>query len=107
MGVPSCRASLNFVFVAAAARATVTAIATITTVAAIVVATALVALPAAHHRARTLLMLIDLDGHVADHVLVDLGLALQLGDHRGRRVEIERDIMGLAVLLDAIGDVAE
>ena len=52
-------------------------------------------------------MLIDLDGHVADHVLVDLRLALQLGDHRGGRVEVEGDIMRLAVLLDAIGDVAE
>ena len=52
-------------------------------------------------------MLIDPDGHVADHVLVDLRLALQLGDDRRRRVEVERDIMRLAVLRDAIGEVAK
>src|SRR6185436_2390756 len=79
------RASLKIVIVAAAAAAVA--------VAAIVVAAALVALAAPHHRARALLVGIDPDGEVADDVLVDLGLPLQFGDDRRRRVEIERDIM--------------
>src|SRR3954462_9729328 len=78
---------LEVVIVAAAAAAVaVAAIATVTaiaTVAALVVAP-LVAVATAHHRRRALLMLIHLDGHVADHVLVDLRLALQLGNHRRR-----------------------
>ena len=52
-------------------------------------------------------MLVHLDGHVADHVLVDLRLALELRDDMGRRLEIERDVMRLAVLGDPIGDVAK
>jgi hypothetical protein len=52
-------------------------------------------------------VLVDLDREVADHVLVDLGLALELGDDRGRRLEIERDIMRLAVLRDPVGELAE
>src|SRR4051812_35209827 len=89
-----------------AARATIAAVATIATIAA-VTAVALAALVAAHHRRRALLMRVDAQGHVADDVLVDLGLALELGDGRGRRFEIEHHIMGLAVLGDPVGERAE
>src|SRR3954451_8566842 len=103
-GRPICHASLKVVIVAAAAAAVAAAIAAI---AAVVVAAALVALAAPHHRARALLVLVDPDRHVADDVLVDLGLALQFGNDRRRRLEIERDIMSLAVLGDPVGDVAQ
>src|SRR3546814_6655090 len=52
-------------------------------------------------------MLIDLDGQVAEDVLVDLRLALQLGDERRGRVDLEHDVMRLAVLLDAVGEAAK
>src|SRR3546814_13869996 len=52
-------------------------------------------------------MRIDLDGQVADDVLVDLRLALQLGDERRGRVDLEHDVMRLAVLLDAVGEAAK
>ena len=72
----------------------------------IAAATAL-AIALAHHDRRTGLVRIDLDGHVANHVFVDLGLALELGDHAGRRVDFEHHIMRLAVLRDAIGQRTE
>src|SRR3954468_10590690 len=74
---------------AVATIAAVTARATIAAVTAVaaIPAVALAALVAAHHRRRTLLMRVDAQGDVADHVLVDLGLALELGDGRCRRVE--------------------
>src|SRR4051812_6345732 len=80
-GRPICHASLKVVIVAAAAAAVAAAIA------AVVVAAALVALAAPHHRARALLVLVDPDRHVADDVLVDLGLALQFGNDRRQRLE--------------------
>src|SRR6185369_2742135 len=52
-------------------------------------------------------MLIDADGEEADDVLVDVRLALELGDGRGRGVEVEGDVMRLAVLGDAIGEGAK
>src|SRR2546430_663056 len=71
-----------------------TAVAALTALA----ATLAVALILAHHYRRAGLMLIDFDGHIADHVLVDLGLALQLGDDRTRGVDLEHHVMRLAVL---------
>jgi hypothetical protein len=50
---------------------------------------------------------VDLERHVADDVLVDLGLALQLRDDRGRGLEVEQHVMRLAVLLDPVGEVAK
>ena len=50
-------------------------------------------------------MLVDADGEEADDVLVDVGLAFQLGDRRGRCIDIESDVVRLAVLGDAIGQV--
>src|SRR5690349_5615924 len=64
-------------------------------------------LAAAHHRGRAALMLVDADGEEADDVLVDVRLALQLGDRGGRRVDVEGDVMRLAVLGDAIGQRTE
>src|SRR4051812_14671625 len=85
-----------------AARAAITAVATITTVAALAVAVA-----APHHRGGAGLVLVDADRHVTDDVLVDLGLALELGDDAGRSFEIEHHVMTLAVLGDAVGEGAQ
>ena len=52
-------------------------------------------------------MLVDADGEEADHVLVDVRLALQLGDRRRRGVEVQRDVMRLAVLGDPVGEAAQ
>ena len=76
--------------------------------AAVTVAAALtVTLAAAHHDRGTSFMLVDLQGHVADDVFVDLGLALELGDDRGRSLEVEQNVVRLAVLGDPIGNVAQ
>src|SRR4051812_22395834 len=90
------------------AAAAITAVGARTTVAAVttITAVAVAALVAAHHRRRAGLVRVDAQGHVADDVLVDLGLALELGDDRSRRVEIEHHIMGLAVLRDPVGERA-
>src|SRR3954471_908378 len=107
---------LSFERIAAGAAVTaVTAIAAVTARATIAAVTAVAAIPtvalaalvAAHHRRRALLMRVDAQGHIADDVLVDLGLALELGDDRGRRFEIEHHIMGLAVLRDPVGEGAQ
>ena len=91
--------------------ATVSAIPAVTTkTAAVAIATRTalaVTLATAHHRGRAGLMLVDADGEEADDVLVDVGLALQLGNRRGRRIEIESDVVRLAILGDAIGQVAK
>jgi hypothetical protein len=56
----------------------------LTTLAAVSAAIAPVAAAlAAHHRRRALLMLVHADRHEADHVLVDVGLALELGNAAG------------------------
>src|SRR4051794_10175382 len=52
-------------------------------------------------------MRLDLDGQEADHVLVDVGLALELGDGRGRGIDVEHHIVCLAVLRDAISETAK
>src|SRR5207247_6514273 len=52
-------------------------------------------------------MLVDANGEEADHVLVDVRLALELGDRGGRSIEVQRDVMRLAVLGDAIGEGAQ
>ena len=50
---------------------------------------------------------VDADRHEADHVFVDAGLALQLGHRRRGRVDVEHDVMRLAVLGDAVGEAAQ
>ena len=52
-------------------------------------------------------MLVDADGEEADDVLVDVRLALELGDRRRRGVDVEHDVMRLAVLGDAVGEGAK
>ena len=52
-------------------------------------------------------MLVDLEGEEADHILVDVRLALELGDRRGRRVDVEHHVVRLAVLRDSIGEGAQ
>src|SRR5690606_27139146 len=83
--------------------AAITAIAT----GAATAATVPLAITTTHHRRGTLLQRVNADGHIADDVLVQGHLALQLGHRRRRGVEVERDIMRLAVLLDAEGERAQ
>src|SRR5690349_20741946 len=90
---------LDLLFAGAEVR-TILAVATVGTALAILVA-------AAHHRRRALLMFIDLDGEEADDILVDVRLALELGDRSGRRVDVEHHVMRLAVLRDAISEAAK
>src|SRR4051794_29012855 len=82
---------------------TVLAVAPITTLGA---ALALL-LAAAHHRGRAALMLVDAKGEEADDVLVDVRLALELGNRRGGRVDVEGDVVRLAILRDAVGEAAK
>src|SRR5262249_32941961 len=44
---------------------------------------------------------------IAQYVLVDAHRALELGDRSAGAVDIEHDVVALAVLLDAIGEVAQ
>ena len=62
---------------------------------------------AAHHDRRLGLELIDPERHETDHVLVDAHVALHLVHRLDRGVDVEEDVMGLAVLLDPIGQVAQ
>ena len=52
-------------------------------------------------------MLVHPKGEEADDVLVDVGLALQLGNRRRRGIDVEGDVMRLAVLGDAISEAAQ
>ena len=52
-------------------------------------------------------MLVDANRHEADHVLVDRGLTLKLGDHARRGIDVEQHEMRLAVALDPVGQVLE
>src|SRR2546430_11101821 len=53
------------------------------------------------------LELIDPEGQIAQHVLVDPHRPLELGDRRRRRLDVEQDVMALAVLFHAIGQIAQ
>jgi hypothetical protein len=103
MGVP-CAGPISscvevFALAARGAVVAITAGATVAAVTAVAPVATLRTLALCASWPRALLMRVDADGEVADHVFVDLGLALQFGDDRGRRVEVERDIVRLAVLL--------
>ena len=52
-------------------------------------------------------MRIDADGHVAQDVFVEAGLALEFGQRRGGGIDVEHDIMRLAVLGDAVSEAAQ
>src|SRR5687767_8465809 len=97
------RRALGAVATVTAAIATVTVAAAAATVAAITLA----ALGTAHHRRRAGFMRVDADGEETDDVLVDIGLALELGDRRGRGIDVEHDVMRFAVLGDAVGEAAQ
>src|SRR4051812_18279777 len=115
---PSISLLFRRFFVTGPARATVgtiTAVATITAEAAAIalaaeataaVITLAVAIGLAHHRRRAFLELLDADADIADHVFADPLLALDLGDRRRRRVDVEQDEVRLAVLVHAVGEGA-
>jgi hypothetical protein len=50
---------------------------------------------------------IDADGQIAKHVFIDRQLALHLLDRRRGRIDGQQGIVTLAVLLDAVGEVAK
>lgn len=52
-------------------------------------------------------MLVNLDGDIADHVFVDVGLAFQFGDNIARSVNVQHHIMRLAVLGDFVSKLAK
>jgi len=52
-------------------------------------------------------MLVHADGEEADHVLIDVRLAFELGNGRGGRIDVEHHEMRLAVLRDAVGEGLE
>src|SRR3954470_15601330 len=60
-----------------------------------------VALDLAHHRRRAFFQLVDPNGEIAQHVFVDALLALDLGQRRRRRIDVEQREVRLAVLADA------
>ena len=49
-------------------------------------------------------MLLDLDGHEAQHVFGEAHLALHLVERGRRAVQVHQRVVGLAVLLDAVGE---
>ena len=50
---------------------------------------------------------VDADRQIAHHILIDAHRALEFGDRRRRRVDIEQHVMALAVLVHAVGEVAQ
>src|SRR6185503_15097274 len=73
---------------------------------AIVAPTALiaVAIRLTHHSGGTILEGVDADCEVAEHVLMEAFLALDLVQRCGRRIDIEQRHVRFAVLADAIGE---
>src|SRR3954469_18506728 len=76
----------------------------IATESAATVVTLAVTVGLAHHRGRAFLELLDADAEIADHVFADALLALDLGDRRGRCVDVEQHEMRLAFLVHAVGE---
>src|SRR5262249_17814868 len=70
------------------------------------VVTITVTIGLAHHRGRAFLELLDANAQITDHVFADPLLALNLGDRRRRRVDVEQHEMRLAILVDAVGEGA-
>ena len=94
-------------FAALAAVTTVTAVAAVTTVAGTTRAILVAAIAAPHHRRGAGFMGIDADGEEPDDILVDVRLALELGDRGRRGIDVEHDVMRLAVLGDAVSEALE
>src|SRR4029079_18185874 len=61
-----------------------------------------VAVRFAHHRGGTILERVDADREVAEHVLMEAFLALDLVQRCRRRIDIEQGHVRLAVLADAV-----
>src|SRR6185437_9737061 len=100
----ACRLRRRFTVAVAVAEAAPTAAITI----AVAVPVALLAAATVlHHRGRAFLECFHPHGDIAQHILVDAHVALELVHRRRRRVEVEEDVVTLAVLLDAIGEVAQ
>src|SRR5262249_4236826 len=97
------------VVAALAAVATISAVTTVAEAAAVAVAEAAAVVPVtiainlAHHHRRPFLVLVDAHREIAQHVLVEPLLALDLVHHRWRRIEIHKRVVRLAVLAQAIG----
>src|SRR4051812_1779113 len=96
---PTGRARVTVAAAEAAAVATGTSTRTI---GAVVVAVTLL-----QHGGRAFLELVDAHRHEAQDVFIDAHLALHLGDGRGRGVDVEQAVVGLAVLLDAVAEGLE
>ena len=60
-----------------------------------------------HDDRRPFLQFLDPDRQVTQDILVDAHVALHLVDRAGRRVEVHQDVMGLAVLLQPVGEGSE
>src|SRR5207248_8043282 len=58
----------------------------------------------AHHCGRAFLVLLDADAEITDDVFADPLLALDLGDRRRRRVDVQQHEVRLAVLVHAVGE---
>src|SRR3954469_10986680 len=86
--------------VSAKSAAATKAIAAVAEAAAATLVALAIALDLAHHRRRAFFQLIDANGEIAQHVFVDALLALDLGQRRGRRIDVEQREMRLAVLAD-------
>src|SRR6185369_13416220 len=70
------------------------------------VVTLTVAIGLAHHRRRAFFVFLDADAEIADHVFADALLALDLGDRRRRRLDVEQHEVRLAVLVHTVGEGA-
>src|SRR5262249_27105362 len=102
-------AAITIAIAAEAAAITVAAEPSALTVAAEAAATVVtftVAIGLAHHRRRAFLQLVDTNAEIANHVLADALLPLDLSDRRRRRVDVEQHEVRLAILVHAIGERA-
>src|SRR3546814_6022617 len=68
---------------------------------------ALAAFALAHHGGGAGFRLVNLDGHVADDIFVDRGLALQLCNDASGGIDVQHHIMRFAVLRDFVGEAAQ
>src|SRR5689334_8812223 len=100
----TARSALATEAAAIAIAATETATFALAAEAAAAIVTLAVAIGLAHHGGGAFLELLDANAQVAEHVFADPLLALDLGDGRGRRIDVEQHEMRLAILVDAIGE---
>ena len=88
------------------AAATVLATAAIVTATTITIPITVIATGPAtlHDRRRAFLQFVDANGEAAQDVLADAGLTLQFMDRRGRGIDVEHEIVALAVFSDPEGE---